>query len=193
MSYTTNSKKKVVVFDIDDTIADLHSFILPLLNKHAGTKHKAIDNHSWSELFGISFEECQKILVNNNYISNLSLRTGMVKYWFKACQMRGFTVHFSTHRGHLSKATEQTVEWLEQHPFIEYEKLMVLKPHDRKADHFSRNTIAYFDDSPTEVQYARDKGFNAYLIDQPWNQNKTKDVKICLTDSDVIRAIQWAR
>lgn len=191
MSYLTNLRKKVVVFDIDDTIADLHGFILPHLNAHAGTTHAEFTDYNWPNLFGISFEECQKVLIEQDYIRRLKLRSAMVKYWFKACQMKRLTVHFSTHRGHIEHAEEMTKEWLAQYPFIKYEKLMVLKPGERKADLFSRNTVAFFEDNLEEAIYAQEKGFKTWLIDQPWNRKGHSHPNVCKTIEDVTQAIQW--
>jgi 5'(3')-deoxyribonucleotidase len=192
MATHPTTKKKIVVFDLDETVADLKGFILPHLNMRAGTNFTDLTHFNWEEQFNLPRAELQQVLIDQQYMMHLKLRSGMIKYWFEALRINKWTVHFSTHRAHLPFAHEMTKMWLDSYPFLKHEKLMILHPDQRKADHFSPATCLYFDDSAKEVEYAQSKGIKSWLIQQPWNMH-SEHPHVCKSIEDVQCAIQWAR
>lgn len=105
---------KTIVFDIDDTIADLKNPMCQALNKYTG---KTIHWNDWNkfnitdqDLYNISYSELCDVLINGNILQNI-IPLKETREVLTEIKSRGYNLVYITARGYHPNAYNVTKQW----------------------------------------------------------------------------------
>lgn len=170
-----DTPKYSYIFDLDDTILNLRVPMMQALNMHTG---KAIHWKNWSgynleDVYNISTEEFLNVLIDYNVIER-ALPIPGVKEALEFVKAKGYDIHIVTARGWHPTAMDTTKKWFEEYN-VPYDTINIVPLGSNKSDVMDKieNVICLVDDNVKNCNEVISRGYDAYLIDMPWNTNST--------------------
>lgn len=180
--------KQAVLVDIDDTLADTQVEILKYVNSQGKKQYK------WEEMT-IAFREGRKFRYERlvkKFLAQPHLMAACKPYndalsAMKKLHNAGYAIHIASARH--EPLHDVTIQWLEQHGFIDYvteihPRFSIQKGHEFKVAAAKKGgAVAAFDDTYDVSHALAGNGITVYLINKPWNKNEKLPPNIIRVDS----------
>lgn len=165
----------LVMFDIDDTVADFSTTASQLLKYHFGNPLEFNDtplrqqfkvNGCWQ--WGLSHEEFQDFIIETQMLEQLQPFPDASHVVNKLYDVANEII-FCTARNFHPKANKITMDWLEQHGFA-YDKLWIVDKAVDKKDP-AKDCYMIVDDNPKALpDHMNRKTAKRFLIDDFYNK-----------------------
>ena len=166
-----------VVFDLDDTLANLREHLMAMLNRRTG---RAIHWTAWRRyelvtVYGASVEQILEWVLQDRVLESAHLEPH-AREAVVAARGAGYRVAVVTARGWHPRGEAITRGWLERHG-IEVDALHLVPAFGCKAEVLARlgPVHHYVDDHAGHLHPARavPSVRETHLLDRPWNRDDT--------------------
>lgn len=168
---------KTIVFDLDDTLANLKDPMVDCLNSLTGKNLQSSDLFKFdtTDIYGITNQDFFNCLINNDILDNLepfietrTLLTDLLK--------NDYNITIITSRAYHPDAFEVTKNWFAKYE-IPYSRIIISEHGKKKSDYVTKeeNVILFIDDRIENCEdfIASRKAYNVRLFDAPWNQQSS--------------------
>lgn len=169
--------KKSIVFDIDDTIANLKEPMCAALNKFTG---KNIHWKDWTDditndkIYNIDFKIMCDIIINQNILENLIPLEETDEVLTRVKQM-GYNLLYVTARDYHPFAYDITKKWFDSWK-LPYDQIYISSRSRKKIDCISdyKNIVAFIDDNIDNCKQFKNYDSCNYSIMKFESSNKLK-------------------
>lgn len=167
---------KTVIFDIDDTSANLKTRLEGIYRRATGDN--SISWTHWSDYnakdrYGITSDELGELFIEDNTLALIEPHEGIAEVT-AALKERGYNIEFVTARAWCPNAYEITKDWLDRHG-ITYDGITIVPLFQckEKSTRHIDNIELFIDDRLDHCQAMVNSGRvkKALLFAQPWNSN----------------------
>ncbi len=189
------TEQPFIVFDLDDTLANLRHHIHEAMTLSTG-RHIPIEawsDYSIYEKFGVTYDQFLDIIKTHQCLEKCHPEA-FVHHVIQSLRDEGYRIGVMTARGWHPEGYAITLQWFELHG-IHVDKLAVVchapKGHSIH-EHFS-NVAAFIDDHPKHVASVEAVGIPSWLMVRPWGQSFEHPRRIeCLSVFlDEVRALPF--